>query len=124
MNNKIKKVIKNAFQVFFGKLCLLSPPPPPPPDMFINYLLQRLKASFELFTNLLFLIFRLITQEAHIQNYRLNDWRVHASHCIHDYNYKALKVIFQTLVFLVKLYFSRNFEESKMNIVRLTPMRL
>ena len=106
--------------VFF----LSPPPPPPPPDMFINHLLQRLKASFELFTNLLFLIFRLITQEAHIQNYRLNDWRVHASHCIHDYNYKALKVIFQTLVFLVKLYFSRNFEESKMNIVRLAPMRL
>lgn len=97
---------------------------PPPPDVFINYLLQRLKASFELFTNLLFLIFRLITQEAHIQNYRLNDWGVHASHCIHDYNYKALKVIFQTVVFPVKLYFSRNFEESKMNIVRLTPMRL
>ena len=95
--------------------------------MFINYSLQRLKGSFELFTNLhllLFLIFRLIAQEAYIQNYRLNDWRVHASHCIHDYNYKALKVIFQTLVFPVKLYFSRNFEESQMNIVRLTPMRL
>ena len=123
MNNKIKKVIKNDFQVFFVRLCLLSPLPP---DMFRN-LLQRLKASFELFTNLLlffFLIFRLIAQEAYIQNYRLNDWRVHASHCSHDYNYKALKVIFQTLVFLVKLYFSRNFEESKMNIVRLAPMRL
>lgn len=71
-----------------------------------------------------FLIFRLIVQEAYIQNYELNDWRVHASHCIHDYNYKALKVIFQTLVFPVKLYFSRNFEESKMNIVRLAPMRI
>lgn len=123
MNNKIKKVIKNDFQVFFVRLCLLSRLPP---DMFRN-LLQRLKASFELFTNLLlffFLIFRLIAQEAYIQNYRLNDWRVHASHCSHDYNYKALKVIFQTLVFLVKLYFSRNFEESKMNIVRLAPMQL
>lgn len=83
--------------------------------MFIN-LLQRLKASFELFTNLLllFLIFRLIAQEAYI----------HASHCIHDYNNKALKVIFQTLLFPVKLYFSRNFEESKMNIVRLGSTRL
>lgn len=83
--------------------------------MFIN-LLQRLKASFELFTNLLllFLIFRLIAQEAYI----------HASYCIHDYNNKALKVIFQTLLFPVKLYFSRNFEESKMNIVRLGPTRL
>ena len=48
MNNKIKKLIKNDFQFFLQGFAFC----PSPPDMFIN-LLQRLKASFELFTNLL-----------------------------------------------------------------------
>lgn len=73
-----------------------------PTDMVINYFnsWKALSSYSQIFHKKL----------KYIQSQRLKEWRGHASYCNHDNN-KALKIIFQRLVFPVKLYFSRNFEE-------------
>ena len=73
-----------------------------PTDMVINYFnsWKALSSYSQIFRKKL----------NYIQSQRLKDWGGHASYCNHDNN-KALQIIFQRLVFPVKLYFSRNFEE-------------